>query len=96
MPIPPFAHSPLSEGTEQTITRVAKAGKNVALLVESAIERGGEDRHVGMTVEHATNAFRRGNQDYSVNWAGQAYALARAMPAAELVAVLAAELDAAR
>ena len=41
-------------------------------------------------------AFGRGHQDYSVNWAGQAYPLARAMPAAALVAVLAAELDAAR
>jgi len=39
-------------------------------------------------------AFRRGSQDHSVNWAGRA--LARAMAAAELVAVLAAELDAAR
>ena len=41
-------------------------------------------------------AFKRGNQDYSVNWAGQAYPLARAMPAAALVAMLATELDAAR
>jgi nitronate monooxygenase len=36
-------------------------------------------------------AFRRASQDYSVNWAGQAYPLARAMPAVELVGVLAAE-----
>ncbi|MDN4055426.1 nitronate monooxygenase [Massilia sp. YIM B02763] len=37
-------------------------------------------------------AAKNGNQDYSVNWAGQAFALARAMPAAELVATLVREL----
>jgi nitronate monooxygenase len=41
-------------------------------------------------------AARDGNQDYSVNWAGQAFPLARALPAAELVATLAAELAGAR
>jgi nitronate monooxygenase len=41
-------------------------------------------------------ALKRGNMDYSVNWAGQAFTLARAMPAAELVRAFAAELDAAR
>ncbi|OON62751.1 2-nitropropane dioxygenase [Massilia sp. KIM] len=39
-------------------------------------------------------AAAQGVQDYSVNWAGQAYALARAMPAAELVRLLAAEMRA--
>ena len=34
--------------------------------------------------------------DYSVNWAGQAYALARPMPAAQLVALLAEEMRTAR
>lgn len=41
-------------------------------------------------------ASARGNQDYSVNWAGQAYPLTREMPAGELVGVLAAELAQAR
>lgn len=41
-------------------------------------------------------AAQHGNQDYSVNWAGQAYPLARALPAGELVAVLAAEIARAR
>lgn len=41
-------------------------------------------------------ASARGNMDYSVNWAGQAYPLARALPAGELVATLAAELAQAR
>jgi nitronate monooxygenase len=41
-------------------------------------------------------ASRHGNNDYSVNWAGQGFALARAMPAAELVRTLAAELAQAR
>jgi nitronate monooxygenase len=38
----------------------------------------------------AANA--RGVQDYSVNWAGQGFALAREMPAAQLVATLVAEM----
>lgn len=37
-------------------------------------------------------ASARGVQDYSVNWAGQGFPLARAMPAAQLVATLAAEM----
>nr|WP_314543748.1 nitronate monooxygenase [uncultured Massilia sp.] len=37
-------------------------------------------------------ATKNGSQDYSVNWAGQAFALARTMPAAELVATLGREL----
>ena len=37
-------------------------------------------------------AGARGIQDYSVNWAGQAYALARALPAGELVQVLVDEM----
>ena len=35
-----------------------------------------------------------GNSDYAAQWAGQAVPLARAMPAAELVATLTAELKA--
>jgi nitronate monooxygenase len=38
-------------------------------------------------------ASKNGNQDYSVNWAGQAFPLARAMPAAELIRTLAAERE---
>jgi nitronate monooxygenase len=41
---------------------------------------------------HAS-ATRRGSQAYSVNWAGQAFAMARAMPAGELVALLTRELE---
>jgi nitronate monooxygenase len=37
-------------------------------------------------------ASAQGIQDYSVNWAGQAYALGRSMPAAELVRTLVAEM----
>ena len=37
---------------EQPVARVAQAGQDVALLVELAVERGGEDRHVGMGLEH--------------------------------------------
>jgi len=37
-------------------------------------------------------ASSQGLDDYSVNWAGQAYALARPMPAAQLVALLGEEL----
>jgi nitronate monooxygenase len=37
-------------------------------------------------------ASSQGIDDYSVNWAGQAYALARPMPAAQLVALLVEEL----
>jgi nitronate monooxygenase len=37
-------------------------------------------------------ASSKGLDDYSVNWAGQAYALARPMPAAQLVALLVEEL----
>jgi len=41
-------------------------------------------------------ASRHGNPDYSVNWAGQGFPLARAMPAADLVRTLAAEIAQAR
>jgi nitronate monooxygenase len=41
-------------------------------------------------------AIKHGNQDFSVNWAGQGFALARAMPAQALVRVLADELAQAR
>ena len=37
-------------------------------------------------------ASGKGNQDYSVNWGGTNFAQARAMPAGELVALLAAEM----
>lgn len=37
-------------------------------------------------------AIAQGIQDYSVNWAGQAYSLARPMPAAELMRTLLAEM----
>jgi nitronate monooxygenase len=37
-------------------------------------------------------AAKQGNQDFSVNWAGQAFALARTLPAAELVRTLGEEL----
>lgn len=40
-------------------------------------------------------ASGKGSQDYSVNWGGINFAQARAMPAAELVATLAAEMNAA-
>lgn len=38
-------------------------------------------------------ASSKGSQDYSVNWGGTNFAQARAMPAAELVATLAAEMQ---
>lgn len=38
-------------------------------------------------------ASGKGSQDYSVNWGGTNFAQARAMPAAELVALLAAEMN---
>jgi nitronate monooxygenase len=44
---------------------------------------------------HAS-ASRHGSNDYSVNWAGQGFPLARAMPAADLVRTLAAEIEQAR
>jgi nitronate monooxygenase len=37
-------------------------------------------------------AAQHGHQDYSVNWAGQGFALARALPAAELVRLFSAEM----
>jgi nitronate monooxygenase len=37
-------------------------------------------------------AVKQGNQDFSVNWAGQAFPLARALPAAELMRTLRQEL----
>ncbi|RZA33950.1 MAG: nitronate monooxygenase, partial [Lysobacteraceae bacterium] len=38
-------------------------------------------------------ASGKGSQDYSVNWGGTNFAQARAMPAGELVATLAVEMD---
>jgi nitronate monooxygenase len=37
-------------------------------------------------------ATKAGNNDFTVNWAGQGFALARALPAGELVRLLGAEL----
>jgi nitronate monooxygenase len=37
-------------------------------------------------------ATKVGNNDFTVNWAGQGFALARALPAGELVRLLGAEL----
>jgi len=37
-------------------------------------------------------ATRAGNNDFTVNWAGQGFALARALPAGELVRLLGEEL----
>ena len=41
-------------------------------------------------------ATKAGNPDFTVNWAGQAFSLARALPAGELMRVLAGELEQAR
>jgi nitronate monooxygenase len=41
-------------------------------------------------------ASANGSNDYSVNWAGQGFALAREMPAADLVRTFAAEREHAR
>ena len=40
-------------------------------------------------------ASAKGNQEYSVNWGGTNFAQARAMPAADLIAALVAEMQAA-
>src|SRR6267143_5421826 len=46
-------------GTEQAIARVPEPRQDVAVVVELAVERGGEDGDVGVGFEHATHALGR-------------------------------------
>src|SRR5687768_1025175 len=50
-----------SAGPEEAVARVAEAGKDVALVVQLAVERGGEDGDVGVHLEHAGDALGRGH-----------------------------------
>src|SRR5437879_4478632 len=45
--------SDLLPGPEQPVPRIPQPRQDVAVLVQLAVERGGEDRHVGVVLEHA-------------------------------------------
>src|ERR1051325_9653618 len=47
---------------EQPVARVPQPRQDVAVLVQLAVERRGEDRHVGVVLEHAARALRRRHQ----------------------------------
>src|SRR5256885_6421654 len=49
-------------GAEQAIARVPQPGQDVAVLVELAVERGGEDGDIGVGLEHAPHALGRGDE----------------------------------
>src|SRR5512141_3248533 len=59
-----------SARAEEAVARVAQAGQDVARRAELAIERGGEDRDVGVRVEHALHPFRRRDQAEEADAAG--------------------------
>src|SRR2546429_8675629 len=44
---------------EQPVTRIPQPRQDVAVLVQLAVQRRGEDRHVGMVFEHAARALGR-------------------------------------
>src|SRR4051812_26880310 len=48
-------------GAEQPIAGVTEAGQNIAQPIELTVERSGEDRHVGMSLQHALDALGRGH-----------------------------------
>src|SRR5437899_3764880 len=47
---------------EQASAGIAGTGQDVAVVVELAVQRGGEDGDVGVGLEHATHAFGRRDQ----------------------------------
>src|SRR5678816_2300156 len=51
-----------SPGAEEAIARVAQAGHDVTVLVEVAVDRGGEDRHVGVHAVEGGEALRAREQ----------------------------------
>lgn len=89
-----------------TAVTAAISGRAARGLVNRAFDAMGAPGHppvpdypIAYDAAKALNAAaaKAGNMDFSVNWAGQAFALARAMPAAELVATLVRETaDSAR
>src|SRR5438445_12645576 len=44
---------------EQPVPRIPQPREDVAVLVQLAVERRGEDRHVGVVLEHAARALGR-------------------------------------
>ena len=46
-------------GPEQPVPRIPQPRQDVAVLVQLAVERGGEDRHVGVVLEHVARALGR-------------------------------------
>src|SRR5207253_10307543 len=46
-------------GPEQPVPRIPQPRQDVAVLVQLAVERGGEDRHVGVVLEHVAHALGR-------------------------------------
>src|SRR5437899_6719012 len=47
---------------EQASAGIAGTGQDVAVVIELAVERGGEDGDVGVGLEHATHALGRGDE----------------------------------
>src|SRR5512147_1597043 len=50
-----------SSGAEEAVAGVAEAGQDESLLVELAIECGGEDRNIRVRLGHRPDAFGRGH-----------------------------------
>src|SRR2546423_565236 len=46
-------------GPELTITRIAKTGNDVALLVQALVEGGDMDRNIGVRARKSAHPFRR-------------------------------------
>src|SRR5688500_3506291 len=49
-------------GAEDAVARVAQAGADVAVAVELAVERGGDDRDLGMGLAQGRDTLRRGHE----------------------------------
>src|SRR6185437_9927706 len=54
-------------GAEDLVAGVAEAGQDVAVLVETLVDRGGVDLDVGVSCRDAFEAFRCGNQEQALD-----------------------------
>ena len=50
--------------TKDAVTRVAKSGEDIPVLIELFVDRAAEDRNIGVRVGNALDALRRGKQHH--------------------------------
>src|SRR5216110_1122494 len=70
-------------GAEQAIAGIPEPRQDVTVVVELAVERGGEDGDVGVGLEHATHALGRRDEAKEADALGAACLSALTASAAE-------------